>query len=100
MSLDSTMGQEKNFAETSYSTTEHKKGDLLRDSVFDAMQSYFVQMDGHKVSDLYRMVLSEVEPPLFEAVLRQTNGNQSRAAEMLGISRSTLRKKLALYNLD
>jgi Fis family transcriptional regulator len=100
MSLDATMVQEKNFEGTSYSANTQQKGDLLRDSVFEAMQSYFAQMDGHKVSDLYRMVLSEVEPPLFESVLRQTNGNQSRAAEMLGISRSTLRKKLALYNLD
>jgi len=100
MSLDATMVQEKILEGLNYSTRSQKKSELLRDSVFEAMQGYFAQMDGHKVSDLYRMVLSEVEPPLFESVLRQTGGNQSRAAEMLGISRSTLRKKLALYNLD
>jgi Fis family transcriptional regulator len=100
MNLDATMVQEKNSEGISYSARSQQKSELLRDSVYEAMQSYFAQMDGHKVSDLYRMVLSQVEPPLFEAVLRQTNGNQSRAAEMLGISRSTLRKKLALYDLD
>lgn len=100
MSLDATMVQEKILEGLNYSARSQKKSEPLRDSVFEAMQSYFAQMDGHKVSDLYRMVLSEVEPPLFESVLRQTGGNQSRAAEMLGISRSTLRKKLALYNLD
>ena len=46
------------------------------------------------------MVLAEVEPPLLETVMEYTKGNQTRAAEVLGISRSTLRKKLALYGLD
>ena len=45
------------------------------------------------------MVLREVERPLLEVVMRQTNGNQSRTAEILGINRNTLRKKLKLYQL-
>ena len=45
------------------------------------------------------MVLREVERPLLEVVMQQTNGNQSRAAEVLGINRNTLRKKLKLYQL-
>ncbi len=100
MTMDATMVQENNIERAGLSIKSHKKSELLRDSVSEAMDSYFAQMDGHSVSDLYRMVLSEVEQPLFEAVLRQTKGNQSRAAEMLGISRSTLRKKMALYDLD
>jgi Fis family transcriptional regulator len=44
-------------------------------------------------------VISEVEQPLFEAVLEYTDGNQCRAADILGINRGTLRKKLKTYNL-
>ncbi|TVQ91520.1 MAG: DNA-binding transcriptional regulator Fis [Chromatiaceae bacterium] len=66
----------------------------LRDCVQHAIRHYLANMDGHAVSGIYRMVLDEVERPLFETVLEYTNGNQSLAAQMLGISRSTLRKKL------
>lgn len=48
-------------------------------------------------SNLYKLVLQEVEEPLFETVLNYTRGNQSRAAEVLGINRTTLRKKLKQY---
>jgi len=44
-------------------------------------------------------VISEVELPLFEAIMRYTRGNQSKAAQILGINRSTLRKKLEHYGL-
>ncbi len=100
MTMDVTMVQKDNSERAHFPVRSHKKSELLRNSVSEALDGYFSQMNGHSVSDLYRMVLSEVEQPLFEAVLRQTNGNQSRASEMLGISRSTLRKKMALYNLD
>jgi Fis family transcriptional regulator len=71
----------------------------LRDNVFEALECYFKQMNGHEVTDLYEMVLTEIEKPLFQSVLAQTNGNQSKAAEMLGLNRSTLRKKLKQYKL-
>ena len=72
----------------------------LRESVRAAMNNYFQHLNGYGTSDLYQMVLAEVEPPLLETVMEYTKGNQTRAAEVLGISRSTLRKKLALYGLD
>ncbi len=100
MTMDATMVQENNTERARFSTKSQNKSELLRNSVSEALEGYFSQMDGQSVYDLYRMVRSEVEQPLFEAVLRQTNGNQSRASEMLGISRSTLRKKMAIYNLD
>ncbi len=63
------------------------------------MRSYFNQLNGQKPGDLYQLVLGEVEKPLFKAVLTYTNGNQSEAAEILGINRGTLRKKLRSYKL-
>ncbi len=85
---------------TELSIGSHKTREPLRECVRNALASYFHQMNGHDVCDLYQMVITEVEPPLLEAVMRETGGNQSRAAVILGISRSTLRKKLALYGLD
>jgi len=65
----------------------------------EALDGYFSKLNGHKPGDLYQLVLGEVEKPLFRAVLDYTNGNQSEAAEILGINRGTLRTKLRTYNL-
>ncbi len=65
-----------------------------------AMEIYFQDLEGHMPSDLYRMVVNEIEKPLLESVMKQVRGNQSRAAEILGLNRSTLRKKLQLHNLS
>ena len=64
-----------------------------------SLELYFNDLDGHPPKDLYQMVLQEVEKPLLEAVLRHTRGNQTKAAEILGINRTTLRKKLDIYGL-
>ncbi|MGB6976924.1 MAG: DNA-binding transcriptional regulator Fis [Gammaproteobacteria bacterium] len=71
----------------------------LRQFVSKALQNYFHQLDGHAPANLYELVMEEVEIPLIQAVLEYTRGNQSKAAAILGISRSTLRKKLQAYNL-
>jgi Fis family transcriptional regulator len=71
----------------------------LRDYTEEALQKYFGDLNGHRPGDLYEMVLGEVEEPLFKTVLDYTKGNQSVAAEILGINRATLRKKLRHYQL-
>ncbi|MFA6038348.1 MAG: DNA-binding transcriptional regulator Fis [Legionellales bacterium] len=71
----------------------------LRDSVKTAVEKYFTHLDGQQITDLYEMVLSEVEEPLFQTLMRITGGNQSLAAKILGLSRGTLRKKLEQYDL-
>ena len=71
----------------------------LSDLTAEALRRYFKDLNGHSPGDLYGLVLGEVEAPLFEAVMEHTHGNQSRAAEILGINRATLRKKLKTYYL-
>jgi Fis family transcriptional regulator len=63
------------------------------------VERYFAQLGGHQAEGLYELVLGEVEAPLLASVLRHTQGNQSRAAEILGINRGTLRKKLKAYGI-
>jgi Fis family transcriptional regulator len=65
----------------------------------EALRSYLSSLNGHRPAALYRLVMNEVERPLFRAVLDYTDGNQSQAAEILGINRGTLRKKLETYKL-
>jgi Fis family transcriptional regulator len=71
----------------------------LRGCVERAMEDYFSHLDGQTCTDLYQLVLQEVEDPLLTAVMKYTRNNQSKASEMLGLNRGTLRKKLKLYNL-
>lgn len=66
----------------------------------ECLNSYFENLNGHKPGDLYQLVIGEVEKPLFRAVLTYTHGNQSEAAEILGINRGTLRKKLKNYGIS
>ena len=76
------------------------RSDPLRECVREALGNYFAHLNGHPVSNLYDLVLAEVEEPLLRTVLQHTGGNQTQAAALLGISRSTLRKKLAHYDID
>jgi len=71
----------------------------LSECVEHALKDYFKNLDGHPAANLYDMLLSEVEAPLLRATLEHTQGNQSRAAEILGLNRGTLRKKLKAYGL-
>lgn len=73
----------------------------LNHHVRENLSQYFANLNGSTPpTDLYRMVLEEVEKPLFEHVLNYSGGNQSLAAKVLGINRGTLRKKLKHYALD
>ena len=71
----------------------------LREHAATALGVYFERLNGHRPSGLYDLVMREVEEPLFRAVMRYTDGNQVRAAEILGINRGTLRRKLEDYGL-
>ncbi len=83
-------------------TPAHHAGDQLslQESVSHALQQYVTTLDGQMPANLYNLVLAEVEKPLLNMVLKLTNGNQSKAAIVLGLSRGTLRKKMAIYGLN
>ncbi len=71
----------------------------LRNHAERALSDYFTSLNGHRPARLYELVLREVEEPLFRVVLDYAQGNQSRAADILGINRGTLRKKLKQFGL-
>ena len=71
----------------------------LYNAVNHSIRRYLYELDGTQPHDMYELVLRQVEQPLLEAILEHTKGNQSKAAEYLGLNRGTLRKKLRTYNL-
>ena len=75
------------------------KNKLLRKSVGSALQEYLDNLDGVDPSNLYEMVITEIEKPLLETVMKHCENNQSKAASCLGINRGTLRKKLREYQI-
>ena len=81
---------------TKLNSSEHTLSDHVRHCVED----YFTHLNGHDSSGLYQLVLMEVEKPLLETALKHSDFNQSKAAKILGLSRSTLRKKLEQYGIN
>ncbi len=71
----------------------------IHDCVRRTLNRYFRDLDGQAPHAVYDMVLQCVERPMLEVVMKQAAGNQSVAAEILGISRNTLRRKLVDYQL-
>lgn len=77
---------------------QHDDDDIAT-CVSKALQSYFQHLDGEKPVAVYDMVIRSVERPMLAVVLKQAGGNQTLAAEILGINRNTLRKKLVDHKL-
>lgn len=76
-----------------------EKEKTLSEHVTLALANYFKELDGQHTTNLYEMVIQEVERPLIESVLIHTNNNQCTTARILGLSRGTLRKKMQQYGL-
>ena len=79
---------------------KERRAESIHQCVESALNLYFEDMDGHDPSDLYELVLTQIEKPMLEVVLKQTQDNITRSAEILGINRATLRKKLKKYALE
>ena len=71
----------------------------IRECVAASLTDYFKEVDHDNITELYDLVLSEVEAPLLATVMRHTRSNQSKASVMLGLNRGTLRKKLKKYGM-
>lgn len=81
-------------------TTKKTMPTPLSAQVKETINHYFSQLNGHDTTGLYAMVISEIEKPLLEAVLENCGYNQTKASKILGLSRSTLRKKIDLHGLS
>jgi Fis family transcriptional regulator len=71
----------------------------IQDAVATSLEEYFRDLGEQAPSNVYDMLIATIEKPMFEAVMTRAAGNQSQAAEMLGINRNTLRKKLQTHGL-
>ena len=78
---------------------QKSKNKPLSEQVRKAMKKYFATLGDAVPANIYEMVMTEVEPELLKAVMKYTNFNQSKAANVLGLNRATLRKKLHRYNI-
>lgn len=72
----------------------------LGSTVSASLKLYFSNLNGYHAGHIYNMVMAEVERPMLEVVMEYVKGNQTQASQILGLSRSTLRKKLKIYNFD
>lgn len=77
----------------------HMSKEHIQDVVLQSLQEYFKDLDGQKPTDIYNMIIHTVEKPVLVAVMAHAKNNQSHAAEILGINRNTLRKKLLEHKL-
>jgi len=71
----------------------------IEECVRESLESYFRDLRGVEPTAMHEMIIRVVERPLFEVVMKEAAGNQSRAAEWLGINRNTLRRKLLEHKL-
>jgi Fis family transcriptional regulator len=78
----------------------HSNQSTLKDIVATMIEHYITTLEGQPAQNLHAFVIKEVELGLFKTVLKHTGGNQSLAAQWLGLARGTLRKRLCEYNLE
>ncbi|MES1964991.1 DNA-binding transcriptional regulator Fis [Psychrobacter sp. AH5] len=87
------------FAQSVHYTKPAEGSEPLRYHVERMVREYFSALGDELPTDLYELILKEVELPLLKVVLEKTRGNQTKCAQVLGLNRGTLRKKLKCYDL-
>ncbi len=93
-------GQHPQVASPELRVVEADRTAPLSKCVEDALLFYLKNMEGHEITNLHRLVIEEVERPLLATVLQHVSGNLSQAAKILGMTRSTLRKRLSAHDID
>jgi Fis family transcriptional regulator len=71
----------------------------IEDCIRASLDQYFKDLRGAEPHSVHEMVLNTVEKPLLEVIMREAEGNQSKAAQWLGLNRNTLRRKLIDHKL-
>ena len=71
----------------------------IEECIRDSLETYFKDLRGAKPHSVHEMVMNTVEKPLLDVVMKHAEGNQSKAADWLGINRNTLRRKLVEHKL-
>ena len=89
----------RGFYPTSERVSRARSGETLEQCVLRSLDQYFADLDGSRPHALLDMVTTAVERPLLQFAMNRCDGNQCAAAELLGINRNTLRKKLQQYRL-
>ena len=79
--------------------SQKPKNKPLSEQVRKAMKKYFATLGDANPTNVHEMVMTEVEPELLKAVMKYANNNQSKAANVLGLNRATLRRKLHRYHI-
>jgi|TARA_B100001250_G_scaffold414570_1_gene454002 Fis family transcriptional regulator len=80
-------------------TDKNTNKQLLSIETEKALKKYLSSLNGYKPVNIYQLIIGEIEKPMLKTILEFSQGNQSNAADILGISRGTLRKKLKHYNI-
>jgi Fis family transcriptional regulator len=88
----------KNNSQSRQSSNNTQMNGSLKDSTTLALKQDFNILNGHTPFDIYKLVIKEVELPLIKTVMEHAKQNQTQAAAILGINRSTLRKKLKAFD--
>lgn len=88
-----------NLHKTQNDTSSDNQTSGINTIIRSSLSQFLNDLDGENPGNIYDLVMQQVEEPLLELIMQHVDGNQSKAAECLGINRGTLRKKLKTYNL-
>jgi len=88
-----------NLHQTQSDNQENSQNEGLNSIIRSSLGQFLNDLDNENPGNIYDLVMCQVEEPLLELIMQHVDGNQSKAAEYLGINRGTLRKKLKIYNI-